>query len=62
MLTDYYLENKLQILQCGKLVAAKTDAEVEKLHELFQRGKTNGVELEMVDETFARSKEPHLSK
>jgi L-2-hydroxyglutarate oxidase LhgO len=47
--------------RCGKLIVAHDDHEADALEALRQRGETNGVEgLRMVDETFIRSREPHV--
>jgi L-2-hydroxyglutarate oxidase LhgO len=47
--------------RCGKLVVATTDDEVGLLEALRKRAEKNGVEgLAIVDETFMRSREPHI--
>jgi len=62
MLTKYCLENKLPIFQCGKLIVAKNEQEVPKIHELHQRAITNRVPISLVDEQEAKKIEPHLGK
>jgi (S)-2-hydroxyglutarate dehydrogenase len=44
--------------RCGKLVVARTEAELPALDELTHRGAVNGVRLEVVDEDDARRIEP----
>ncbi|MCF6159429.1 MAG: L-2-hydroxyglutarate oxidase [wastewater metagenome] len=50
LLTEYCLHNNLSINQCGKVVVAKDETEVESIYELKRRGDKNGVALEIVDE------------
>lgn len=59
-LTDYCIERKLPVNQCGKLVVASTPEELTGLHELLRRGKVNGVELELISEDEARRIEPRV--
>ena len=49
-LTDYCLENGLPINQCGKVVVASQENEIEGIYELKRRGDANGVLLEIIDE------------
>ena len=57
-LTAYCLERGLPIRRCGKLVIARSEAELTQLDELARRGAANGVTLQMVDATEAREIEP----
>ncbi len=57
-LTIYCQDRGLAINRCGKLVIARNDAELGALDELLQRGRANGVEVEMVSEADARRIEP----
>ena len=59
-LTEYCLEKKLPINQCGKLVVASSDAELKGLDELYRRGTANNVELVKVDEAEAKNIEPRV--
>jgi L-2-hydroxyglutarate oxidase LhgO len=40
----------LPINRCGKVVVTRDEGEIETLHELYRRGRTNGVEVELIDE------------
>lgn len=51
-------ENALPLNQNGKLVVAKSAAEVEPLKELVKRGKTNGVDVELISAHEAGKYEP----
>lgn len=57
---NYCQEKSLKINHCGKLVVASGPDEVEGLAELKSRGEKNGVELEWVSDTEARSIEPKV--
>lgn len=56
--TDYCLTRRLPILRCGKLVVARSEAELPALAALEQRGRTNGVDVHLVTEQEARAIEP----
>ncbi len=53
-------EYGLRLNESGKLVVARDEEELRTLHTLRERGKTNGVELELIDETKARSIDPNV--
>ena len=57
-LTEYCLERGLKINRCGKLVVARSEAEWERMEELFRRGATNGVDVRRVDEAEAAELDP----
>ncbi|MFQ5483224.1 MAG: NAD(P)/FAD-dependent oxidoreductase, partial [Nitrospinaceae bacterium] len=57
-LTHFCKENGLRINECGKLVVAQKESDLETLDHLFEQGKLNGVELEKVSASQARSIEP----
>jgi (S)-2-hydroxyglutarate dehydrogenase len=46
--------------ECGKLVVAQNADELEKLHELERRGKRNGSNVRLIEETEARAIEPNV--
>lgn len=58
-LKAYCRENHLPINQCGKLVVALNAGELDKLHDLEQRGKSNGSTVSLVTEQEAREIEPN---
>ncbi|MEO0278039.1 MAG: L-2-hydroxyglutarate oxidase [candidate division WOR-3 bacterium] len=49
----------LKINKCGKVIVAKSEEDLEILHELKRRGDANGVVLEVVDEKELREIEPN---
>ncbi|WP_456449290.1 L-2-hydroxyglutarate oxidase [Hydrogenimonas sp.] len=53
-------EHGLEINACGKVVVARNDAEVETLHELEKRGRTNGVDVRIIDERELETIDPNV--
>lgn len=58
-LREYVATRGLRINDCGKVVVAKDEGELEGLHELYRRGQINGVSLTMVDEKELADIEPN---
>src|SRR5690625_4352567 len=58
-MTQYCLDNGLNINTCGKLVVATNKAELKGLKELKRRAEQNGVELNWVNEREMRSIDPN---
>ena len=55
-------ENNIAHEVCGKLVVAANQEEVPRLHDLFERGKQNGLEgLELLGREQMREIEPHAA-
>lgn len=57
-LTEYCLERSLNINQCGKLVVATSEKELNTLDELFQRADQNQVVVESITEQEVNEIEP----
>lgn len=57
--TEYCLDRNLPINQCGKLVVAKSESELNGLHTLYQRGLANNIDLKMVSAKEAQEIEPY---
>jgi L-2-hydroxyglutarate oxidase len=57
-LSEYCDERGLRINRCGKLVVARSEADLAGLDELLRRARINGVEVHEVDEREARRLEP----
>jgi L-2-hydroxyglutarate oxidase len=58
-LRAYVNEHRLRINDCGKVVVARNEEELEVLHELYRRGQVNGVPLQLVDEKELATLEPN---
>lgn len=56
----YCRRKGLLINECGKLVVAQNEEELEKLYELEKRGKNNGSDVTIIDESRAREIEPNV--
>ncbi|MGJ8692764.1 MAG: L-2-hydroxyglutarate oxidase [Thalassotalea sp.] len=50
LLTQYCLDHEIAINQCGKLVVAQSEHDIDGIYELEKRAHLNGVEVEVVDE------------
>jgi L-2-hydroxyglutarate oxidase LhgO len=59
-LTEYCLDRAIPINQCGKLVVAKNESELDGLDTLLKRGRANGVEVEVITAADARTIEPRV--
>ena len=56
---EFCQENNLQINECGKVVVAQNEDELDGINTLYNRGLTNGVDLAQIDEGELRSIEPN---
>ena len=57
-LTQFCEEHGLPLNRCGKLVVARSEADLPQLDELLRRAKANQVPLESITEEQAREIEP----
>ena len=60
LLTKYCEENGLKINKCKKIVVAQNESERKTLHELYKRGKANGVEVYIKDEEWLDRNYPNV--
>ncbi|MEA1914110.1 MAG: FAD-dependent oxidoreductase, partial [Campylobacterota bacterium] len=60
LLTQYCLDNKLAINQCGKVIVASNQKELEGLEELKRRGERNAVELHWLSQEELHQKYPDI--
>ena len=51
---------ELPYLQCGKLIVATNDTELERLSTLIERSRENGLETDVLDAQQMRSREPNI--
>ncbi|MDP4013335.1 MAG: L-2-hydroxyglutarate oxidase [Candidatus Nanopelagicales bacterium] len=58
LLREFCAEMNVTVRECGKVVVAKDEAELDTLDVLLRRARANGVELEPVDEAGLRELEP----
>ncbi len=59
-LKDFCRKKNIPVNACGKLVVAMDEQELEKLHELEQRGKRNGSNVHLISAEEARQYEPSV--
>ncbi len=57
---EFCRRHDLAVNECGKLVVASDEKELEQLHELERRGKVNGANVRMIDEKEAVALEPNV--
>ena len=57
-LKNFFVENDVPFVECGKVVVARSPEQVEVLHELKRRGDENGVELHLISEQELSEIEP----
>jgi len=49
-LTDYCVEKNIPLNECGKVIVATSEQQVDDLKQLYQRALNNGVSVELIDE------------
>ena len=59
-MTKFCEENNLSINKCKKVVVTQNEDELESLEELYKRGITNGVEVELIDEDKLNQMYPNV--
>ncbi|MGQ0593651.1 MAG: L-2-hydroxyglutarate oxidase [Gammaproteobacteria bacterium] len=59
-LKDYCRDRGIPVNRTGKLVVARDETELPGLHHLLERGRANGVPLDLVTEDEARRIEPRV--
>ncbi|MBN2317706.1 MAG: L-2-hydroxyglutarate oxidase [Acidobacteria bacterium] len=62
LMLEFCRENSVPYDRCGKLIVATTAEELPRLHNLYERGRANGIAgLELIDPERAREIEPHTN-
>ncbi len=56
----YCRQKGIAVNECGKLVVAQNEEELQKLYELEERGRRNGSTVEIIDEQKALAIEPNV--
>jgi L-2-hydroxyglutarate oxidase LhgO len=60
-LLKQFCRNKgLKLNECGKLIVAKTEGELAKLHQLYHQALTNGTNVKLISEKQAQAIEPNV--
>lgn len=58
---DFCQQHDIPYEQCGKLIVATDAQEQERLLALFQRAKTNDLDVELLDDAALRDAEPNIT-
>lgn len=58
---DFCQQHKIDYDQCGKLLVATNDIELERMQALFERCQQNGIEVEWLDYDSLILKEPNIT-
>ena len=53
-------QHEIPVEQCGKLIVASNTAEHTQMLELFERARENGLDVELLDATELRQREPNI--
>lgn len=57
---DFCEANGIPYEQCGKLLVATDDLELERMHALYERSIENGLDVELLDRQELRRREPNV--
>jgi L-2-hydroxyglutarate oxidase len=61
MMEDFCRDNGVPVSICGKVIVAFDEAERDRLHALYERGKANGVDCQIIDRQTLKEIEPHCA-
>ena len=53
-------DNDIPYQQCGKLLVATNEIELERMHALFERSRENGLDVELIDTEELHRREPAI--
>lgn len=58
---EFCKQHNIPYNQCGKVIVATEEAEVERMKNLYQRGLENGLDVELLDGEYVRKIEPYVN-
>lgn len=58
--TEFCAKHRIPVENCGKLLVATTQQEVERMHALYERCQHNGLDVELIDEQELKRREPNI--
>lgn len=58
---QFCLEHNLDYDICGKIIVATNEDQLSNLHNLYERGLENGLEVELLEKEALLEKEPHVN-
>lgn len=59
LMLQFCEKHGIRVERCGKVIVATSKAELPRLHSLYERGRANGVPVELIDTTRLHEFEPH---
>ena len=58
---EFCKQHNIPYNQCGKVIVATEEAEVERMKNLYKRGLENGLDVELLDGEYVRKIEPYVN-
>lgn len=58
--TQFCARHEIPVENCGKLLVATSELELERMQALYQRCEDNGIEVELLDQAALKQKEPNI--
>jgi L-2-hydroxyglutarate oxidase len=58
---EFCREHQIAHELCGKVIVAVTESELPALERIYERGKANGVQCQLIDQARLRELEPHAA-
>ena len=59
-MVEFCSRHEIEHVVCGKVIVATDELEIEPLNKLFQRGRDNGLEVELIDARGLKELEPNV--
>ncbi len=59
LLQEFCAQHGVRVVRCGKVIVATRPSELPGLQALYERGRANGVPVELIEPTRLRELEPH---
>ena len=57
---EFCRQHEIPVEQCGKLIVASSNIEHERMLQLFERAKSNGLDVELLNAAELRRREPNI--
>lgn len=59
--TEFCLKHDIEVENCGKLLVATTQVELQRMNALFERCQQNGIDVELIDQQELKRREPNIT-
>jgi (S)-2-hydroxyglutarate dehydrogenase len=60
LMEQFCTDHRIAFERCGKIIVAKDRSELERLHQLYQRGRATGAQCELIGVARMRELEPYV--